>query len=98
MPVLFASSYRLICLSSNNLSSIIRIMVEIALSYDTTGVPTITTFVDEIGENTYEVTGKVTVKDKYGDSYTGKYDAEVEYNPATDNCDVDLELGDLYKD
>lgn len=75
-----------------------RIMVEIALGYDTVGVPSITTYVDEVSSNLYEVTGKVTVKDKYGDSYTGKYDAEVEYDPATGDCDVDLELGKLYKD
>lgn len=75
-----------------------RIMVEIALGYETTGVPTITAYVDDIGNNCYEVTGKVTVKDKYGDSYTGKYDAEVEYDPATGDCDVDLELDSLYKD
>ncbi len=75
-----------------------RIMAEIALGYETTGVPTITTFVSEIDETTYEVTGKVSVKDKYGDSYTGKYDAEVDYNPETGNCNVDLSLGDLYKD
>lgn len=75
-----------------------RIMVEIALGYDTVGVPSITTYVDQVGENTYEVTGKVTVKDKYGDSYTGKYDATVEYDPATEDCDVDLSLGSLYKD
>ena len=75
-----------------------RILVEIALGYDTEGVPNITTFVDDIGDNTYMVTGKVTVKDKYGDTYTGKYDAEVTYNPSSDQCDVDLELGKLYKD
>ena len=75
-----------------------RIMVEITLTYETTGVPSITTYVKEIGDNLYEVTGKVSVKDKYGDSYTGKYDAEVEYDPATEDCDVDLDLGKLYKD
>ena len=75
-----------------------RITVEILLSYDTNGTPTITTYVDEIGNNRYEVTGKVTVYDKYSDSYTGKYDAEVEYDPATGHCDVDLDLGTLYKD
>jgi hypothetical protein len=75
-----------------------RIMVEIALGYDTTGVPTITTFVEKTGDNTYMVTGKVTVKDNYGDTYTGKYDAEVTYDPVADDCDVDLELGKLYKD
>lgn len=75
-----------------------HIMVEITLFYDTTGVPNITMFVDENSDGSYEVTGKVTVKDKYGDSYTGKYDAEVTYNKSTDKCDVDLDLGDLYKD
>lgn len=74
-----------------------RIMVEVKLNYDTTGAPTITTNVKKISENTYEVTGKVTVKDKYGDSYTGKYDAEVEYNPSTETCSVDLNLGKLYR-
>lgn len=75
-----------------------QIMAEIILTYDTEGVPTITSYVNQRGENTYEVTGKVTVKDKYGDYYTGKYDAEVEYDPETGYCDVDLDLGTLYKD
>ena len=46
----------------------------------------------------FEVTGKVTVKDKYGDSYTGKYDAVVEYDPATDDCDANCDIDKLYKD
>ena len=75
-----------------------RILVEVTFTYETNGVPTITSYISELGDNRYEVTGKVTVRDKYGDTYTGKYDAEVTYNPATDNCDVDLELGSLYKD
>jgi len=75
-----------------------QINTRILLSYEINGIPTITTFVDNTGDNTYEVSGKVTVKDKYGDSYTGKYDATVEYDPDTDDCDVDLELGELYKD
>lgn len=75
-----------------------RILAEIVLGYDTEGVPTITTYLDDMGDNTYMVTGKVTVKDKYGDTYTGKYDAEVTYDPTTDDCSVDLELGKLYKD
>lgn len=74
------------------------ITAEIILFYDTVGVPSITCFVDEISENEFEVTGKVTVKDKYGDTYTGKYDAVVEYDPSTDECDVDCELYKLYKD
>ena len=74
------------------------IMATIKLQYDTTGLPNITCYVDKISENKFEVTGKVTVKDKYGDSYTGKYDADVEYKPERDYCDVDLDIGSLYKD
>ena len=74
-----------------------QINVDIMLRYDTTGVPSITTYIDEIGENEFEVTGKVTVRDKYGDTYTGNYDAVVEYDPATDDCDVDCDIDTLYK-
>lgn len=75
-----------------------QIMANIMLQYDTTGLPSITYYIDEISENNFEVTGKVTVKDKYGDSYTGKYDAVVEYDPATDDCDADCDIDKLYKD
>ena len=75
-----------------------HIMAQIALGYDTVGVPTITTYVEEVEENVYEVTGKITVKDKYGDSYTGKYDSTVEYDPELGSCDVDLDIDKLYKD
>ena len=74
-----------------------QIQVNIMLQYDTTGVPSITYYVDKIGENVFEVTGKVTVRDKYGDTYTGNYDAEVEYNPSTDKCKVDCDIDKLYK-
>ncbi len=73
------------------------INVRIMLSYDTQGVPNITYYIKEINENTYTVSGKVTVKDKYGDSYTGNYDATATYNSAEDDFDIDLDLGTLYK-
>ena len=75
-----------------------NIQAELLVNYDTVGVPEITCYIDEVGDNVYEVTGKVTVKDKYGDSYTGKYDANVEYDPATDECTTNVELDSLYKD
>ena len=66
--------------------------------YDTEGAPTITYYVDEISENKFEITGKVTVCDKYGDTYTGKYDAVVEYDPVEEDSDiVSFNLGTLYK-
>lgn len=73
------------------------INTEIMFSYDTVGDPNITYYIDEISENNFEVSGKVTVKDKYGDSYSGKYDAIVKYNPETDKCDTDVEIDKLYK-
>ncbi len=75
-----------------------RVMTEVMLRYDTKGSPTITTFVDDQGGNNYVVTGKVTVMDKYGDSYTGKYDATAKYDPETEDCDVDVTIDTLYKD
>ena len=74
-----------------------RIIVEIGYTYDTVGVPNCTYYIDKIDDNNFKVTGKVTVKDKYGDTYTGKYDAEVTYNPTTDECTAFLDLDKLYK-
>ena len=75
-----------------------QLMVYVSLSYQTTGVPQITTYVKEIGNNKFQVTGKVTVRDNYGDTYTGKYDATATYDAASDDFDVDYDLDDLYKD
>ena len=72
--------------------------VKVAMNYDVKGISNITYYVSEMGENQYEVTGKVTVLDKYGDSYTGNYDSIVEYDPATGECDADSTLDTLHKD
>lgn len=40
----------------------------------------------------YEMSGKVTVKDAYGDTLTATFDAEVEHEGG-DDFDVDLDLG-----
>ena len=73
-----------------------HIELDIICSYDTVGLPSITCYIDEISENNFEVSGKVTIKDKYGDSYSGKYDATVKYNPETDKCDTDVDIDKLY--
>ena len=75
-----------------------EVMFEIMLSYEIVGTPIVTTYIDTIGENEYEVTGKVTVRDKYGDTYTGKYDAIVSYNPETDKCSAQVDIDTLYRD
>lgn len=75
-----------------------QLMVYVSLTYETNGVPSITTYVKEIGTNEYQVTGKVTIRDNYGDTYTGKYDAVATYDVDTDDFDVDYDVGDLYRD
>ena len=75
-----------------------QILFYVSISYEIVGLPNVTSFVKEIGENEFQVTGKVTVRDNYGDSYTGKYDATAIYDPSTDDFDVDYELDKLYKE
>ena len=76
-----------------------RINATILIEYDTVGVPSATYYIDEMSETEFEVTGKVTVTDKFGDKYTGNYEAFVEYDPSTDELDVvDCEIYSLYKD
>ena len=67
---------------------------KVTFDYEIVGEPVITAYVSRVGVTTYEVTGKVTVQDKYGDSYTGKYEAKVN----TEDWEVELDLGELYKD
>lgn len=62
--------------------------------------PTVTaTYVRETGENVYNVSGKVRVSDKYGDQYTGTFDATVRYYPEDGDADTSsYEVSSLYKD
>ena len=48
--------------------------------------------VKEKKDGFYEMSGKVTVKDAYGDTLTATFDAEVEHEGG-DDFDVDLDLG-----
>ena len=74
-----------------------QIKVYVKLSYEVNGVPQVTTYVTETSTNHFKVTGKVTVRDAYGDTYSGKYDATAVYDPATDSFDVDYDIAKLYK-
>ena len=56
-----------------------------------------TTHISQTNDNTFKVSGKVTVTDKYGDKFTGKYDATATYNPSTDDFDVQYDVGTLYR-
>lgn len=73
-----------------------NLRLEIILNYNAT-ITNLTSNITNRGHNIYSVSGKITVKDKYNDFYTGNYDATVEYDPASDDFDVDYELGNLYK-
>ncbi len=58
-------------------------------TYEITGLPHVTTpTVEEVSEDHWEVSGKITVTDKYGDSYTCTYDAVVEYDSSADDANV----------
>ena len=76
-----------------------RLEAKILVSYDTVGTPTITYYLDKSGSSRYNVSGKVTVKDKYGDSFTGKYDAVVDFDSSTStwkvtSCNLDTPTKD----
>ena len=59
------------------------------VGYEISGSPQVTmASVREVSEDEWEVSGKITVKDKYGDSYTGTYDAVVEYDSSTGKASV----------
>ena len=74
------------------------VRVDVSLRYEISGLPTVTHYINQLEENQYEVTGKVTVKDKYGDTYTGKYDAVVDYDPVANKASVDTcDIDQLYK-
>ena len=75
------------------------ISFHISMSYGDAviGAPTFTHYVADFGDNNYLVTGKVTVRDRYGDECWAKYEASVRYNPDTDKCSVtDYEVGTFY--
>lgn len=75
-----------------------QISFQVMNTYEIVGTPTVTSYVNEL-ENGFEVSGKVTVRDKYGDSYTGYYDALAFYHEDSDKISVEtLEIGDLYRD
>ena len=49
----------------------------------------ITCFIEETGEdNRFAVSGKITLRDKYGDTYTVKYDVIAVFDPSTKEIDL----------
>lgn len=56
----------------------------------------ITYNINEVGENKFEITGKVTYSDKYDSPFTKEYDAIVTYAPATDTLDCSVDNVKIY--
>ena len=71
--------------------------VYVMLRYDTTYQDAYVTSLTELENGEWEVYGKISARDNYSDSYTGKFygTCTVDENEEAD-CDVDVET--LYKD
>ena len=71
------------------------LMTKIALQSATSGKSlyyhTHTVSVRELGNNTYSVSGTATAMSS-GTKYTADYEGTAEYNPATGECDVDIDV------
>ena len=66
-----------------------RAVAAMLVGYETSGSPQVTmATVKETGNHKWQVSGKITVNDKYGDTYTCTYDAKVEYDPDLDKANV----------
>lgn len=74
-----------------------KVMAYVAIRYDTTGVnPRITTL-RETSEGNWEVYGKVSARDTYGDSFTGTFEGTCKVESEEDfGCSLDY--SNMYKD
>lgn len=74
-----------------------KVMAYVAIRYDVSGVnPRITTL-RETTEGTWEVYGKVSARDTYGDSFTGTFEGTCKVESEEDfGCSLDY--SDMYKD
>lgn len=81
-------------------SARIEVRVDVYLKYGYFPTVNITNVSESYTENNkYYVSGKYTVKDNYGDAYTGKFDVTVVYDPETEQCDAtETEIQTAYKD
>lgn len=76
------------------------VSTKIALNYKTQGAPTFDSYCNHDEElDTYTVTGKVKVKDDYGDIYSAKYTVYVDYDAEkgkanVTKCDLDTPTKD----
>ena len=69
-----------------------ELRVYIYVTYPVHELPDVTTAVTELGGNQYKVTGEVTFTDANGKSYSGTYEADVQYLQDVDNFHVTFAL------
>ena len=75
------------------------IVQEIKEEYDIKSITDITYNIEQMTIKSYSVSGKITIKDRYGNFYTGEYDAYLEYVSETDEYFVEeLDIYDLIKE
>ena len=51
----------------------------------------------ELSNGNFKISGTVKVRDQYGNFHVANYDAEVEYDAATDDYDADIDYGSFKK-
>lgn len=67
------------------------------LSYDTSNTSAIVTTIRKNDANEYEVYGKITARDKYGDSFSGTFDGVCTYED-DEHIPCDLDYSKMFKD
>ena len=83
-------------IKSNIQTSIIQ---EIEDEYDIKSITDITYNIEQMTIKTYCVSGKIKLKDRYGNYYQGEYDAYLEYVAETEEYIVEeLDIYDLIKE
>ena len=55
-------------------------------------------YTENVGEDQYTASGKIVVIDKYGDIYSGNWDADVTYDKETGNSSSEIVFDRITKD
>ena len=75
-----------------------QVLAYVMIRYDTTyTTPNITTLRGD-SESGWEVYGKVTTRDKFGDNYTGTFEGTCIEDKENDDFSCDLDYSTMYKD
>lgn len=93
-----SESYEKIKTSDDYIRDEIKYSIKGTLYSSGYSMQSFTTNIFRDGNNRYEVSGSVTLKDRYDNIWKGSYDAIVEYDPDSDNYSVrNFDMGNIYK-